>query len=302
MTTTTAATTRPRAAGLPETLRREAITGFVLYSDETCRLHTLALPSMDEFVVRKEGTNEPIRRCTFSVTASRLLPDDALLSPDATRVTRCRRGNVEIRDAPSGKLQSRFRGCAPAWRPDGTLAYARAGRILLSGRTVLLSRRELQSAARRLPNVAGLGTRVPVTVRVTGLAWLDIEHVLVSLEARLPSGPVEPLAILFRGQAIVGLATRFQQRLGPWIVSSAGSFAAAPDGTIIARDGDVVRPPQNLPDGRAVAFSPDEQWLAYATGASLYLVGTPRNSEPARIIRLPVPARDFGWEPLNATL
>jgi hypothetical protein len=290
-------TTTTEVPPLTATLRREEIGGFVRYSDNACRLHTLALPSMDEFVVRRPGTNEPVRRCTFGITGGRLLPENAFLSPDRTQVARCRRAHVEVRDASGGALRSRVRGCAPAWRPDGALTYARAGGVLVGGR-VLLSRRELHAAARRHPNVGGLGRGIAYTVHVIDLAWLDTERLLVSLETRLPYGP-EPLAVLFHEKEIIGSASRFGQRLGHWIVSRAGSFAAAADGTIMARDGDSMDPPQNLPDGRAVAFTPDERWLVYVTGVSVYLIGTPRNSEPARIIRLPVPARDLDWEEIS---
>jgi hypothetical protein len=32
-------------------------------------------------------------------------------------------------------------------------------------------------------------------------------------------------------------------------------------------------------------------------GRSIFLIATPRNSEPGRLIRLPVPAQDLTWEP-----
>jgi hypothetical protein len=83
-------------------------------------------------------------------------------------------------------------------------------------------------------------------------------------------------------------------------VSAAGNYAAAEDGTTVTRDGDFTDPPDNLPSGRAVAFSPDEQWLAYTTGVSIYLIGTPRNSEPGRIVQLPIAAKDLVWEPAGA--
>ena len=39
--------TRPAPPTLREVLRREAVTGFVLYSDDQCRLHSLLLPWLD---------------------------------------------------------------------------------------------------------------------------------------------------------------------------------------------------------------------------------------------------------------
>ena len=69
----------------------------------------------------------------------------------------------------------------------------------------------------------------------------------------------------------------------------------AANGTIMGWDGESRDPPIGLPAGRAVAFSPDERWLAYVTGRSIYLLGTPANDEPGRVIRLAVPARDLVW-------
>jgi hypothetical protein len=46
-----------------------------------------------------------------------------------------------------------------------------------------------------------------------------------------------------------------------------------------------------------VAFSPDERWLAYVNGTSIFFVGTPFGDEPGRIIRRPKAAQDLVWEP-----
>src|SRR3954451_2537739 len=51
---TTATTTRPGPPTLLDTLRSEAVSGFVLYSDQDCRLHSLLLPGMVDDVVRSE--------------------------------------------------------------------------------------------------------------------------------------------------------------------------------------------------------------------------------------------------------
>jgi hypothetical protein len=122
----------------------------------------------------------------------------------------------------------------------------------------------------------------------------------VSLEVFVPDGPTMYPSVLFDGKAIVAYPSHFASPLRNWVISQAGSFVSAEDGTIAARDGDVTTRPDTLPDGRAVAFSPDEQWLAYTTDVSIYLIGTPRNSEPGRIIQLPIPAKDLVWEPAGA--
>jgi hypothetical protein len=136
-------------------------------------------------------------------------------------------------------------------------------------------------------------------VHATDLAWLDEDHVVISLEIHISSVETQYLAALFEGKKVVGLATRFGRPVQNWIVSQAGSFAASEDGTIVARDGGSVDPPRNLLGARAVAFSPDEQWLVYVTGASVYLVGTPRNSQPGRRIGIPLRAEDLAWQAVS---
>jgi hypothetical protein len=71
--TAPATTTRPEPPTLLETLRDEAIAGFVLYSDQDCRLHSLLLPRMVDDVVRKEGGGD-VFRCRFDVVGGRIVP------------------------------------------------------------------------------------------------------------------------------------------------------------------------------------------------------------------------------------
>jgi hypothetical protein len=290
--------TRPSPPTLREILRREATTGFVVYSDDACVLHSLLLPRMLDEVVRTDG-GEPFRLCRFGVGGGRYLDEDEVPSPDGRFVARCQSGRIAVWELESGVPRRNFRGCPPAWRPDGRLTYGR-GESVYEGRRVLLSRSQLHAAARRHPNVAGLGAGFPFRVRVTDLAWLDEAHLVASLEIRIRNVEFQYAAVVFDGDAIVGVGIRFGQPLQNWVVSAAGSFAASEDGTIVGRDGGSVDPPQNLPSGTADAFSPDEQWLAYATGVSIYLIGTPRNTSPGRIIRLPVQAQDLIWEPAGA--
>jgi hypothetical protein len=74
--TTSATTTRPAPPTLLGTLRDEAISGFVLYSDQDCRLHSLLLPRMVDDVVRSEDGGD-VFRCRFHVVRGRLVSGDA---------------------------------------------------------------------------------------------------------------------------------------------------------------------------------------------------------------------------------
>jgi hypothetical protein len=71
--TAPATTTRPEPPTLLDTLRDEAVSGFVLYSDRDCRLHSLLLPRMIDDVVRDEGGAE-IFQCRFDLDGGRLVP------------------------------------------------------------------------------------------------------------------------------------------------------------------------------------------------------------------------------------
>jgi hypothetical protein len=288
---------RPRPQTLRELLRREEIAGFVVYSDQDCLLHSLLLPQLEDDVVREES-GAGVLYCRFGMTGGRMLEVGEVMSPDRSSIARCRAGRVVVRDAQSDLERQDVAGCPPAWRPDGALTYPRGNAILQDGRP-LFTARELRRAARLHPNVAGVGAGIPIFAHATDLAWLDEDHLVATLEIRVQG--VEPLnlAVLFDGKAVVAVATNRGQGLGNWVVSSQGAYAASEDGTIVSRDGGSTDPPANLPDGTAVAFSPDERWLAYTSGVSIYLIGTPRNSEPGRIIRLPVPARDLVWEPIG---
>jgi hypothetical protein len=74
--TTSATTRRPEPPTLLDTLRDEAVSGFVLYSDQDCRLHSLLLPRMIDDVVRTEGGGD-IFRCRFDVDRGRIVSGHA---------------------------------------------------------------------------------------------------------------------------------------------------------------------------------------------------------------------------------
>jgi hypothetical protein len=290
--------TRTAPPTLQEMLRREAITGFVVYSDPDCVLHSLLVPRMLDQIVRRE-TNEPFELCRFTQGGGRYLEEGQVPSPNGTLLARCREeGLVIVTELESGIQKRVFRGCPPAWRPDGRLTYAQGDHIM-EGRRVLYSAAELRAAVRLHPAIADLSERVRIFTHATDLAWLDERRLVVSLEVIVPDGPTMYPSVLFDGKAIIGFPSHFGGPLRNWVVSPAGSFVAAEDGTLVAQDGDVITLPTNLPDGRAVAFSPDEQWLAYVTDTSIYLVGTPRNSEPGRVIRLPIAAQDLVWDAIS---
>jgi uncharacterized Zn-binding protein involved in type VI secretion len=292
-----ATTTAPRPLTLRESLRKEAITGLLLYSDPNCAVHSLLLPRMIDEVVREDDGGE-LFRCRFEVGGGRFLDEGDAVSRDGVFGARCDGPRTVVWEIESSRPLRSYGGCPPAWRPDGRLTYPRGDRIMEENR-VLFSARELRAAVRLHPVTGDLAATVPIFAHATDLAWLDENRLIVSLEVRIRGGPTIYPSVLFDGKAVIGFPSNFGSPLQNWVVSPAGSFVAAEDGTTVARDGDVTARPNNLPSGRAAAFSPDELWLAYVTGVSVYLIGTPRNGQPVRLIRLPVEAQDLTWEPVG---
>jgi hypothetical protein len=249
---------------------------------------------MIDDVVRRDNGGGASRYCRFSVAGGRFRDDDELMSPDGQLIARCRAGHVEVFIASGERRLSRVPGCAPAWRPDGGLTYARNGEIVLGGRVVLISTGELQRIARHHPNVAGLGPDVPYRVRVLAVVWLDQAHLAASLRVDIESVEPQYFVVLLDGDRVVALVADFRGSIRDLVVSPAGSFLADDRGTVVTKQGRSYPLLEGIPRPKAVAFSPDEGWLAVATGASVYLVGTPTNL--GRVIRLPVPAQDLVWE------
>jgi hypothetical protein len=285
--------------GLPsevETLREEGVIGTLLYSDEQCRLHSLVLPELVDEPVRSEDEG-PVVRCRFETGGGHLLGEGDRISPNNRFVARCSHGRIEVRELTSENVRRRIEGCSPAWRPDfgNRLLWARGGTIYDEGEP-LVTGADFRHAAHRHPMLHGLAPDVPVRVRVHDLAALDNGRLVASLEVSVPFVGDIYESVLWDGRAVSGATSNFGGLVRGWISSHGGGYAASVNGTIMTPDGDATDPPDGLPAGRAVAFSPDERWLAYVTGRNVYLIGTPANDEPGRVIRVPVPARDLVWQ------
>ena len=294
-----ATTTTTAVVGLPstiETLRAKKVFGTILYSDEQCRLHSLVLPELVDQPVRGENERSVVR-CRFETGGGHLLREDDRISPNNRFVARCSRGEIEVRELTSGTVERRIDGCFPAWRPDfgNRLMWVRDATIYDEGEPVV-TRADLRHAARRHPILQGLAPDVRVRVRVRDLAALDDKRLVASLEVNVAFVGDIYESILWDGRAVIGATTNFGRLVRDWVSSRRGGLAAAANGTIMAADGETRDPPIGLPAGRAVNFSPDERWLAYVTGRSIYLLGTPANDEPGRVIRIPAPARDLVWQ------
>jgi hypothetical protein len=293
------ATTRERPPTLRETLRGQGVSGQIVYSDQDCILHSLVLPQMVDDVVRRDNGAGAFRYCRFSVGGGRFLDEGDVPSPDGLSIARCRGRRIVVWETETGAAVRSIRGCVPAWHPDGQLTYARDEQVLEDER-VLYSRAELHRLARRHPNIASLGRGIPFYVHVLDIAWLDRLRLAMSLEVRIRGVEPQHFVVLLDGDRMLALLADFSGPIRDLLVSPAGSFLADDRGTVVTKQGRSYPLLEGIPRPSTVAFSPDEGWLAVATGASVYLVGTPRNL--GRVIQLPVPAQDLAWEPGGPTI
>jgi hypothetical protein len=286
-------TTRERAPTLRETLRGQGISGQILYSDQDCILHSLLLPQMVDEVVRRENGEGAFHYCRFGLGGGRILDEGDVPSPNGRSIARCRGRHIAVWRTETGAAVRSIRGCVPAWHPDGHLTYARDEQVLEDER-VLYSRAELHRLARRHPNIAGLGRRIPFYVHVLDLAWLDRLRLAMSLEVQIRGVEPQHFVVLVDGDRMLAMVADFSGPIRDLVVSPAGSFLADDRGTVVTKQGRSYPLLEGVPRPSTVAFSPDEGWLAVATGVSVYLVGTPRNL--GRVIQVPVPAQDLVWE------
>jgi hypothetical protein len=255
-----ATTTRPKAPTLTETLRRAGVSGRLLYSDQDCIVHSLLLPQMADGLLQGDNGAGGFHLCRFDVFGGRIVEED-----------------------PSGVA--------------GGLSY-RGGRIV-SDDGVVLTHGDLVAAARQHPNLdfEDVDEREPLHIRVTGLARPTGREIVVAMSIRAHFFGRQFLAAIFRDRALVGIGATYQGPYRHLFVSAGRTMVGAEDGTVFMPDGRTVDPPQNLPTARAVAFSPDDRWVALVSGISVFLVATPATDEPGRIIRLPVRAQDLVWGP-----
>jgi hypothetical protein len=266
-------------AELVASLRGAGVSGVLTYSDARCRLRAVTLPDL------LPHPAPGIRACRVPSRSGRMLRFGRPgADPQRIVVARCRRGVVEV--GPLGARPfARFRGCAPAWRPDGTLTAVRDGAVVeLASSRVLLSRSGLGGAFSQ----AGW---VRLDYTVEEIAWLDSETLVAVVRAGA-RGP-ELLTVLRKGR--LAATPLIDDDLSELRTSPGGRNAAArATGRVRLLALDAQGRRMALPRGAlGVAWSPDERWTAVATGNGIVLLREGRG-RPG-VLRLPLAATDLVW-------
>jgi hypothetical protein len=166
---------RPLDAEAAARLERLGVKGTLVYTDPKCELRALSLPDL-RAAAAPEG---PDLGCDISVSpdGKQVAPGAARWSADSSRYAICRGRRTEV--VPG---RESYDGCAPAWRPDGMLLFARHGDIRQARfDRIVVPRRQLVEAARKHPNAPAAGG--VDELRVLDLAWTANGELVALVEA-----------------------------------------------------------------------------------------------------------------------
>jgi hypothetical protein len=292
-------------------LRAARASGLLLYTDDRCALRVVSLPDL-----ARVGRGQPEGlACAFAVAPEgrRIATAGAVWTADGRRVARCRGGAVEVFvGVERGPPADRRPGCKPAWRPDGGLTLVRGGRVLVvppgcelaECERVVLDRVALERAASRHPTVPDVPGRLG-GVSVVDMTWLGSARLVLLLELRLRGrlarlGPLRLVAV-FLGDRLVAARADLGTGFDGVEASPLGTMVAVEPDLVLRHDGLAVPLPDGYGPLHALAFSPDERFIAAAARGSVVLFRR-RALEPRDGVRpqpsaisLPLVARDLHW-------
>jgi hypothetical protein len=261
-------------------LRTDRASGVLYFVDTACRLHALRLPSLAATPAPRDGG------CRALVSPASAPPGWSLWPRNTPLAARCDEHRRVIVSAASGPLLPMIGGCAPAWRPDGSMTYIRDGAIVQFPRTgraqVLRSRSQLAGALEGLPALWGLGGWHAIRV-----AWLSPARFAV-----LASNWSRSVLAVFSGRRIVALKAHVPSRVTELRGSPRGSYVVLGTARGVrvydARRRDLRRV-RRFGILVSVAWSSDESWRAVAQEQKVLLVG------PKVSVVLPLRALDLAW-------
>jgi hypothetical protein len=167
---------------------------------------------------------------------------------------------------------------------------------------VLIPRSELERAARLHPAIPDRTGRLRALV--DGVAWVSPRRAAIAISPRLRGadfGPIGTIAFFERGRLLPAAQPQFRVAGGPLAASPRGTYVSQTADLILRADGSLLGLPPDLRDARALAWSPDERYLALATAFALVIVPVAslerydRAGGGLRSVTIPQPAAGLAW-------
>jgi hypothetical protein len=212
-------------------------------------------------------------------------------SRDGTLNASCAGGYTDV-GTSEGRHLLRIGGCAPAWREDGSVSVIRDGELFFARRRgqprIFFSREQLAQ---------GLAGRVPSgeTFELVEVAWVTLTNFAAIV--RGPHPWERAVAFLSPGGAGT-LIPELGQRISDLRVSPLGNVAFARNQLgrefVMLTDAGVEVPLPRIANARAIAWSPDEEWVALATRTATFIA---RTGTRRVVFRIPAGGDTLAWLP-----
>jgi hypothetical protein len=265
---------RTTAASAAQKLASRQITGVlhftVIVRPGQCALSSLALPGLEATSAVDVGS------CRIATSLGGRV---AVGGP-------CPGGDISVLGPAQPVL---LEGCAPAWKPDGTLTFVRRDRVIefVKGCTGSAP----PDCLRPTP------IRVEPKDAIRELAWINDERLAMLLDS--PGSP-ESVRVLVSGEggpfARPALSFAGLSYLRPFGRNRLMVRAGPPGRAFLTIDENRIAHafPRSLADGQALAVSPDGAWVASTSGGAVhvYRLGDVRPLDP---VRIDIDAVDLGW-------
>ena len=242
-------------------------------AEDDCTIQALQIPDLT-WAERPRGVAGP---CRFSLGPSNeIYPENVVPRSQGLLVARCAGGTVDVVDT-RGASRGSFPGCAPSWTPDGRLTFIRDGGLFVAD--------EPGQEERRLYSRNQVGELLGRPSALEEVVWVRDDQ----LWAAVRSGETATLTLLTTGQLAMSPSFTAQAIEG-LRVSTTGIVAAKTDRGVVFFDNGGRRA-LTFPNGRAVAWAPDQVLAAVATPEAVLLVA-PISGE---VVSLPLAVRDLEW-------
>jgi hypothetical protein len=269
----------PQRSELAASLRTGGLDGVLYFVDTHCELHAMHLPALEAVPAPRGGA------CRALVSPATAPPGWSLWPRNSALAAWCERRHVIV-SAAAGPRLPMIGGCAPSWRPDGSITYVRRGAIVQfprAGRAVVLrSSEQLIRAIEARPEA-----RRESGWQVRRVAWLAPSRFAV-----VASAAGKDVLVVFDGRRITGVTTRIPAGVEELRASPRGNFVVGRTATALqvydARRSTLPRV-WRFGSPAAIAWSRDERWVALAHSNSIVF------RQGAERLVIPLTALDLGW-------